>query len=141
MTDFSKTSAAMGGTPEVDQGQDPRPDTNPPVSGRTSRRKPEHITEALRLRDEVLALVEKEPRTETQIVELTGRSKGEVKAALRRLAVADLVFSRETGNAYRDAPLWHHWPTMIAGLRAKRDAQGPLRSAGQVVRATGMRVA
>lgn len=49
--------------------------------------------------------------------------------------------TRETGNAYRDAPLWHHWPTMIAGLRAKRDAQGPLRSAGQVVRATGMRVA
>lgn len=119
----------------MDQG--PRPDTIPPTSGRTSRR-PEQITEARRLRDEVLALVEQQPRTETEIIEATGRSKGEVKAALRRLAVADLVFSRETGNAYRDAPLWHHWPTMIANLRARGEQRRPVSVAP---RSTGMRVA
>lgn len=121
----------------MDQGTDTRPDTIPPVSGRTSRRKAEDITEARRLRDEILALVEKKPRTEADLIRLTGRSKGEVKAALRRLAVADLVFSRETGNAYRDAPLWHHWPTMIANLRA-REGRQPINVAP---RTTGMRVA
>lgn len=122
----------------MDQGTDTRPDTIPPVSGRTSRRKAEDITEARRLRDEILALVEKKPRTEADLIRLTGRSKGEVKAALRRLAVADLVFSRETGNAYRDAPLWHHWPTMIANLRARGEQRRPVSVAP---RSTGMRVA
>lgn len=127
----------MGGS---EQGHDTRPDTIPPVSGRPSRRREEHVTEARRLRDEILELVEKEPRTEADLIRLTGRSKGEVKAALRRLAVADLVFSKEQ-KGWHEVALWHHWPTVIADLRAKRDEQGPLRSAGQVVRATGMRVA
>lgn len=131
------TSAAMGGTPEVDQGQDTRPDTIPPVSGRTSRRKASQVTEARRLRDEVLALIEKEPRSVVDLVKLTGCSIGEVKSALNRLGRADLVFARETSSAYRDAPLWHHWPTVIAALKA-REAGCPVRVGERV---TGMRVA
>ena len=119
-------------------GQGPRPDVTPPTSGRTSRVEQAAITR--RLRDECLRLIEEKPRTETQLVELTGHTKGEVKSALRRLVNADLVFSRE-GASWREAPVWHHWPTVVAELRAKRDAQGPLRRAGEIVRATGMRVA
>ena len=141
MTNFSKTSAqGWEAAPKVDQGTDTRPDTIPPVSGRTSRRKAEDITEARRLRDEILALIEQEPRTEADLIRLTKASKGEVKSALRRLSVADLVFSKD-GKGWHAPALWHHWPTVVAELRAKRDAAGPVRSAGGVVRATGMRVA
>ena len=119
----------------MDQG--PRPDTIPPVSGRPSRRKPEQITEARRLRDEVLALIEQEPRTEADLIRLTGRSKGEVKAALRRLAVADLVFSKD-GSGWRSVATWHHWPTVVANLRR---SDGEPRRRFEDVRATGMRVA
>ena len=118
----------------MDQG--PRPDTIPPTSGRTSRR-PELISEARRLRDEILALVEKEPRTEADLIRLTGRSKGEVKAALRRLAVADLVFSKD-GTGWRAVAMWHHWPTVVANLRR---SDGPPRQRFEVVRSTGQRVA
>ena len=129
------TFEQMGGS---EQGQGPRPDTIPPVSGRPSRRREAHITEARRLRDEVLELVEEEPRTEAHLIRLTGRSKGEVKAALRRLAVADLVFSKE-GTGWKAVALWHHWPTVVANLKAA-SAQKP-RQRFEVVRSTGQRVA
>lgn len=128
------TFEQMGGS---EMGQGPRPDTIPPVSGRTSRA--DQAAATRRLRDEVLRLIAEQPRTETQLVEITGHTKGEVKSALRRLVNADLVFSRESGNAYRDVPLWHHWPTVIANLKAT-GADKP-RQRFEVVRATGVRVA
>jgi predicted Rossmann fold nucleotide-binding protein DprA/Smf involved in DNA uptake len=118
VTNFSKTSAqGWEAVSKVDQGPDTRPDVIPPTSGRPTRRKAEDITEARRLRDEILALVEKKPRTEADLIRLTGRSKGEVKAALRRLAVAGLVFSKD-GKGWHAPALWHRWPTVVAELRA-----------------------
>lgn len=119
-------------------GQGPLPDAIPPASGSTSRRKPEDITAARKLRDDILALIEQQPRSEADLMRITGRSKGEVKAALRRLAVADLVFARETGSGTRAPALWHHWPSMIAGLRARETGRPAVRAAKRI---TGARIA
>lgn len=140
MTNFSETST-QGWEAVVEDGQTgtrERPDTSPPVSGRKSRRKPEDISKARQLRDDILKLVEQEPRTEVELVALTGGTKGEVKSALRRLAVADLVFSRE-GEGWRDVPVWHHWPTLIASIKAA--SREKPRQRFDVVRSTGVRVA
>lgn len=104
-----------------------------------SRRTPEQVNAARTLRDDVLRLIEIEPRSEDQLIRLTGQSKGAVKAALRRLAVANLVFSKDTGYR-KERLLWCHWPTMIAALRAK-SAECPVRRCGESVRVPGMRVA
>lgn len=117
---------------------DVRPDASVAVSGRVSRRTPANVSDARKLRDEVLRLVEECPRSESELIALTGQSKGAVKAALRRLAIADLVFSKDT--AYRQESMWCYWPAMIADLRAKA-AANPRRRGAEVVRATGQRIA
>ena len=86
MTNFSETST-QGWEAVVEDGQTgtrERPDTSPPVSGRKSRRKPEDISKARQLRDDILKLVE---QAEAEVKPAGGRvllrySGTELKARL-----------------------------------------------------------